>query len=124
MYRYPSLMTCRICLKKNVSSSVRICAIDVRVGHDDDAVVEQFAGVECLAVASAERGNQRANLLECQDLVFAGALDVQDFAFERQDGLERSHPTLLRAATGRITLDQENLALAGVLFGAVSQFAW
>ena len=69
------------------------------------------------------RGDQRADLLEGEDLVLAGALDVQDLALERQDGLEAAVAALLGRATGRVALDQEQLAVAGVLLGAVGELA-
>ena len=63
--------------------------------HDDGAVVAQFCRIERLAVAGAHRRDQRPNLFEGQDLVFAGALHVQDLALERQDGLEAPIAALL-----------------------------
>ena len=37
--------------------------VDVRIGHDDDAVVAQFGDVEVLADIGAERKCEHANLL-------------------------------------------------------------
>ena len=98
-------------------------AVDVGVGHDDDAVVAQLERVERVADAGAERRDQRPDLFEGEDLVFAGALDVQDLAPERQDGLEAPVAALLGRAAGRVALDEEQLAVARVLLGAVGQLA-
>ena len=49
-------MTCGSCRKKNVSSSVRMCdAVDVGVGHQDDAVVAELADVEHRLVPRGSR---------------------------------------------------------------------
>ena len=71
-------------------------AVDVRVGHHDDAVIAQLVGVVFLgADAAAQRSNQRGDLRRGQQLLEARALDVQDLALERQDRLElRSRPCL------------------------------
>jgi hypothetical protein len=72
-------------------------AVDVRVRHDDDAVVAELVGVERvlvflvgrgLAEPRAERGDQRHDLLAGDHLVETRALDVQDLAAQRQDRLE------------------------------------
>src|SRR5690606_9974959 len=85
-------------------------AFDIRVGHDDDAVVAHLVGVEFIADAGAERSDQRADFGRRQDPVEPRALDVQDLAFERQDRLRTAFATLLRRTAGRITLDGVYLA--------------
>ena len=85
-------------------------AVDVRVGHDDDAVVAQLVDVEFVAAdAAAERGDQRADFGRGDHLVEARVLDVQDLALQRQDGLGATVAALLGGATGGITLDDEDL---------------
>ena len=84
-------------------------AVDVRVRHDDDLVVAQLLGVELLADAGAERGDQGADLLARQHLVDARALDVEDLAAQRQDRLEGAVAPLLGGAAGRVALDDEQL---------------
>src|SRR6185312_8086943 len=62
--------------------------IDVRIGHDDDAVVTQLVGIEfILADSGPQRGNQRADFRRRQHLVEPCLLDVENFSLERQDGL-------------------------------------
>ena len=77
-------------------------AVDVRVGHDDDAVIAQLVGVVLvLAEAGAERRDQRDDLLRAHELVEARALDVEDLAAQRQDRLELAVAALLRASRRR-----------------------
>jgi hypothetical protein len=91
-------------------------AVDVGVGHDDDAVVAQLFGVVfVLADAGAQRGDQRDDFLLEHELVEAGLLDVEDLALQRQDGLELAVAALLGGAAGGVTLDQVELAQGRVL---------
>ena len=86
-------------------------AVDVRVGHDDDAVVTQFLRlVLVLADTCAERRDQRGDFLRRNQLVETRLLDVQDLALERQDCLELAVAALFGGATGGITLDQVQFA--------------
>ena len=98
--------------------------VDVRVRHDDDAVIAQLVDVEVVAAdAAAERGDQRADFRRLQHLVEARLLDVQDLALERQDGLRAAIATLLGGATCRVTLDDEDFAERRIFFLAVGEFA-
>ena len=98
--------------------------VDVRVRHDDDAVVTQLVDVEVVAAdAAAERGDQRADFGRLQHLVEARLLDVQDLALERQDGLGAAIATLLGGAAGRVTLDDEDFAERRIFFLAVGEFS-
>ena len=85
-------------------------AVHVRIGHDDDAVVAQFFQIELfLADACAQRGNQRGDFLAGQHALKAGALHVQNLAFQRQDGLEFAVAALFGRAAGGIALYQIKL---------------
>jgi hypothetical protein len=88
-------------------------AVDVGVGHDDDPVVAQLREVEALADAGAERDDQRPDVLAREDLVEPGLLDVEQLPAQRQDRLESPVAALLGRATGRVALDDVELALAG-----------
>src|SRR3546814_9375603 len=56
-------------------------AVDVGVGHDDDAVVAQLVRVVLVAAdAGAQRGDHGANLVGGQHPVETRALDVEDFS--------------------------------------------
>ena len=99
-------------------------AVDVGVGHDDDAVVAQLGDVEIvLADAGAEGGDQGADLLGGEHLVEARLLDVENLALQRQDRLELAVAPLLGRAAGRVALDQVQFAQGRVLLLAVGQFA-
>src|SRR4030095_16146956 len=70
-------------------------AVDVGVGHDDDAVIAEFLDIEVLAADSApERRDHRLDLVAAQHLVEACFLDVENLAFDRQDRLEPAVATL------------------------------
>src|SRR5438874_344745 len=63
-------------------------AVHVRVRHDDDAVIAQLVDVELVASYSAAQSrDQRTDLGRRYHLVETGFLDIQDLAFQRQDGL-------------------------------------
>ena len=99
-------------------------AVDVRVGHDDDAVVAQLVGVVLvLADAGAQRRDQRGDLLRADELVEARALDVEDLALQRQDRLELAVAALLGRAAGGIALDQVELAQRRIALLAIGELA-
>ncbi len=87
-------------------------------------MVAQLLEIEVVAAdASAERGDQRADLLGGQHLVEARALDVEDLAAQRQHGLELTVASLLGGAASRIALDDKNLGLGRVALLAVGELA-
>ena len=99
-------------------------AVDIGVGHDDDAVITQLRQIEVLgADAGAERGDDGANLRRAQHLVEPGAFDIEDLAAQRQHRLIAPVPRLLGRAAGGIALDQEELAAAGIALLAVGKLA-
>ncbi len=116
MKTWPRSTSSRICRKKKVSSSVRICEPStIGVGHDDDLVVAQLVRIELVrADPGAKRGDQRADLLARQHLVEACALDIQDLAAQRQYGLVLAGAALLGRATGGVTLDEEQLGFGRI----------
>src|SRR5439155_1363616 len=72
--------------------------------------------------AGAERGDERADLLARQHLVFAHTLDVEYLAAQGQDRLERAVASLLGGAASRIALNDEELGLGRILLLAIGQF--
>ena len=98
-------------------------AVNVRVGQQDDLVVAQLGDVEGLADARAQRDDQRPDLLAREHLVDARLLDVEHLAEHRQDRLEVAVAALLGGATGRVALDDEQLAARRVALLAVGQLA-
>src|SRR6266550_1750014 len=101
-----------------------MAAIDIRVGHDDDAVIARLRRLEILAAdAGAERLDQGADLGRGQHFVEAGALDIEDLTLQRQDRLKCAVAALLRGAAGAVTLDNEELALGGIALLAIGELA-
>src|SRR6185437_890103 len=101
-----------------------VAAVDVGVGHDDDAVIARLVGLEILAAdAGAERLNQRPDLRRPQHLVEPRALDVENLALQRQDGLEAAVAALFGRAAGAVALDDEDLALCRVALLAIGELA-
>ncbi len=98
-------------------------AVDIGVGHDDDALVAQIAGVAVLARAAAEREHQIGNLAVRADLGRCRAGDVQDLAADGQDRLCLAVARLLGAAAGRIALDNEQFGAFGAVGGAIGELA-
>src|SRR6202035_2386379 len=98
-------------------------AVDVGVGHDDDAAVAQIGVLVVDAGAAAERLDQIGELLVLRQLVLAGGRHVEDFSAQRQDGLRAAIARLLGGAAGGIALDDENLGTVGGAIGAVGEFS-
>src|SRR5262249_29958604 len=98
--------------------------VDIRVGHDDDAVVAQLLDIEVLgADAAAEGRDHRLDLVAAQHLVAARLLDVENLALEGKDRLEAPVASLLRRSTGRFALDDVQLAERGIALLAVGELA-
>jgi hypothetical protein len=97
--------------------------VHVRIRHDVDAVVAQLADVEIRLEPIAERSDERADLFVPDDLVQARLLDVEDLAAQRQDGLEMTVASGLRAAAGGLALDEEYLTALRVAFRTVRELA-
>jgi hypothetical protein len=68
-----------------------VAAVDVGVGHDDDAVVAQLVDVELFAAdAAAERGDQRADLVLTRASCRSGRCStLRILPLQRQDRLRR-----------------------------------
>jgi len=87
-------------------------------------VIAEFAGIEIVfADAGAHGGNERADFLVTQHAVVARFFDVEDFPFERQDGLEAAVAALGGCAAGGFAFDQEEFAAGGVAFLAIAELA-
>ena len=83
-------------------------------GQADDLVVPDLAGVELLAHAAADGGDERLDLEVLEHLVQAGPLDVEDLAPDGEDRLGARIAGVDRGATGGVALDDEKLALSGL----------
>src|SRR6266480_2615631 len=95
--------------------------IYVSIGHYQYVMISEFTGIKFLADTRPERGDQVADLLRGEDLVFAGLLDVEDLAAQRQDRLEATVTSTFRGTTGGTALHQVDLAQARVALGAIGQ---
>src|SRR5690348_2396864 len=101
-----------------------VAAVHVSVGHQNDFVIAQLGGVEIVfANAGAERGDNQAQLFVAEHLVVTGLLDVQDFAFEQQNGLIFAIAAFFGRAAGGGPLDDEKLAAGGIAFLAIGEFS-
>ena len=98
--------------------------VDIRIGHQDEAVIPQLAEVELLAAdAAAESGDQRADLDRIQHPIEPGLLDVEDLALEGKDRLVAPVTPLLGRASRRITLDEKELGVRRILLLAIGELA-
>ncbi len=98
-------------------------AVDVGIGHDDDAGVAQILLAVMRAGAAADRLHQVGKLRIGGELVLGGGRDVEDLAAQRQDSLGLAVARLLGAAAGRVTLDDEQLRAFRGGIGAVGELA-
>ena len=88
-------------------------AVDVGVGHDDDLVVADLSMSKSSLPMPVPSAVIRVPISWLrQHLVEASPLDVEDLAAERQDRLEAAVAALLGGATGGVTLDDVDLAIA------------
>src|SRR5207244_5482658 len=83
----------------------------------------QLVRIELVADSGPQRRDQRADFLAGQHLIHARALDVEDFAAQRQHRLERAIAALLGGATGAVALDDEQLRSRGVALLAIGELA-
>ncbi len=99
-------------------------AVDVRIGHDDDAVIAQLVRVVFVTTnAAAQRGDQRRHFLRREHFVETRFLNVEDFTFQRQDGLVLTVTALLRRTARGVPFHKVQFGQRRVAFLAVSQFA-
>ena len=76
--------------------------VDVRVGHDNDAVVAAFGDVLVKADPAADGLDHAHDFFVGQHLVFAALVSVDDLTTQRQDGLGVAETTTF----GKGTMDQ------------------
>ena len=98
-------------------------AVDVGIGHDDDAVVTCLVGIEVVADIRSDSSDQGTDGVTRQGAVKACALDVQDLAAQGQDRLVLSVARLLRRAACRVALDDDHLGFCRVLAAAVRKLS-
>ena len=100
-----------------------MAAVNVRIGHADYLVIAELRFIEFGIYARAEGGYHAADLRIAQHLVEPRLFDVQYLAPEGEYRLEMPVAPLLCGAARGIALDYEELALGGILIGAVGKLA-
>ena len=70
-----------------IKSDANVCAVDVGVGHDDDAGIAQIFFAIMRQRPAADRLHQIGELRVGGQLVLAGGRDVEDFSAQGQDRL-------------------------------------
>ncbi len=82
--------------------------VHVGVRHQDHLVVAKLGDIEVvLADARADGRDHRADFFVRQHLVVAGLLNIQDLAFEREDGLIAAVAARFRGPARGLALHEE-----------------
>ena len=95
--------------------SINMGAVYVGIRHNDDLIVAELTDVKFIVDARSERRDHGLDLFVGVDPVFSGLLNIQYFAPERKDRLGRAASRGLGAAACRVTLNQEDLTVHGIL---------
>src|SRR3989344_47395 len=98
-------------------------SVDVRVRHDDDLPVARLLEVELVPDAGADDGHQRGYLPVPDNLHEPRLLHIEDLSAKGEHCLYVTVAALLRTPTSGVALDDEELALIGVLRAAVGELA-
>src|ERR1700722_5588231 len=98
--------------------------VDVRIGPQNYFVVAEFAGAETiLDDAGALAGDDGAHYFVAQHFVVPRLFYVENFSFEREDGLEFAVAAHFCGAAGGFALDNEKFTARGVAFLAIGELA-
>ena len=98
-------------------------SVHIRIGHDDDFFVSYLFDIVFIrAGAGAQRREDILYFLTADNLVETGLLHVENFTFQRKNGLKFPIATLFGGPTGRVPLHQEKLTFLGIARLAVGQF--
>ena len=97
--------------------------VDVRVGHDDDAVVTAFGDVLVEPNPAADGLDHAHDFFVREHFVFAALVSIDDLTSQREDGLGVSETATLRATTCRVTFYEVEFALLHFVADAISKFA-
>ena len=83
----------------------------------------QIVVIDALGDASSKSRDHGADFFVAQNLIQTVLFDVDNLAAQRQNRLKTAVATLLCASASRIAFDEKYLALVGVFFAAVGEFA-
>ena len=100
-----------IAIEEREQQDADMGAVDIRIGHDDDAMVTRLVGIEILADIGADRRDQRTDRVAGKRTVKARAFDIEDLASQRKNCLRLSVARLLRSTACRVTLYDEDFRL-------------
>ena len=100
-----------------------MCAVNICIGHDDDALIAQQIRIAVLAAATAQSEDQVGDFAVCTNLVCRGRGDVQNLAPDWQNSLCLAIARLLRRTPCTVTLDNEQLGSSWVIRRTISEFA-
>src|ERR1035441_4692235 len=89
-------------------------SVHVGVGQDDHLVIADLGHVEIFGQPGPDGRDERLDLGVLQHLVDPRPLDVQDLAADGKDGLGSRVAGVLGRTSGRVALDDEQLALPRV----------
>ena len=98
-------------------------AINVGIGHDDDAFITQIVGVAVLARPTTKRELKVGDFIVGANFVGGGGCDVEDFAAYRQYRLRLAVTRLLCAAACAVAFDDEQFGAGGIIGSAIGQLA-
>ncbi len=98
-------------------------AVDVRVRHDDEAVVAELGDVERIADGRAEGDDEVFNFLISENLIDAGLLGIEDLSTERKDRLMFAVATLLGRSSCGVSFDDIEFRFSRIAGRTVGELA-
>ena len=98
-------------------------AVNVGIGHDDDAGVAQILFAVVGSRPATHRLHEIGELRVRHHLVLGRGCDVEDFSAQRENGLGLPIARLLCAAAGGVAFDEEQFGAFGRGVGAVGELA-
>ena len=96
-----------------------MCAIDISIGHDDDAFITQIVGVAVLARATTKRQLQIGNFVVRANFVCCGRCDVEDFTPDWQNRLRLAVACLFCASACAVAFDDEQFGASRIIGRAI-----
>ena len=96
-------------------------AVDIRVSHDDDAVITTLGNVLIRSDPRANSLDHAHDFFVSQDLVFAALVGIDDFSAKRQDRLRVAKPSTFSTTTCGVTFHQIQLAFFHLIADAIAK---